>query len=111
MRRLLRVSPDKAPPADQEVHRIFSASILISALRCLLSYVFFPILIPAIGVAGGVAPVIGLPIAVVALYFDAVGIRRFWMADHRYRWPITFLYLSVMVLVAILLAIDIAQLS
>jgi hypothetical protein len=110
MRRLLRVPAGKPRARQEDVHRIFSTSILISALRCLLSYVVFPILAPALGAAGGVAPAIGLPIAVVALYFDALGIRRFWMADHRYRWPITFLYLFVMVLVSILLAIDIAHL-
>ncbi|MHB8245299.1 MAG: hypothetical protein ACYDGN_08095 [Acidimicrobiales bacterium] len=112
MRRLLRV-PEKrsAHPTDQDVHRLFSASILISALRCLLSYVVFPIAAPFIGAAGGVAPAVGIPIALVALYFDARGIRRFWLADHKYRWPITALYLSVMVLVAILLWENIAQLA
>ncbi|MHB1986499.1 MAG: hypothetical protein ACYCSF_00705 [Acidimicrobiales bacterium] len=111
MRRLLRV-PDRRPaPVNGDVHRLFSASILISALRCLLSYVVFPIAAPAIGAAGGVGPAIGIPIAVLALYFDAKGIRRFWLADHRYRWPITALYLAVMVLVGILLGENIAALA
>ncbi len=111
MRRLLRVPAEKPRPREEDVHRLFSASILISALRCLLSYVAFPILAPAIGAAGGVGPAIGIPIALVALYFDALGIRRFWLADHRYRWPITFIYLAVMVLVAILLAVNVSQLA
>ncbi|MGO9911540.1 MAG: hypothetical protein ACLPQS_10305 [Acidimicrobiales bacterium] len=112
MRRLLRVPDDARPtPRAQDVHRLFSASILISALRCLLSYVVFPIAAPAIGAAGGVGPAIGIPIALVALYFDARGIRRFWLADHKYRWAITGLYLAVMVLVTILLAENIAQLA
>ena len=110
MRRLLRLPDGKPSPREEEVHRLFSASILVSALRCLLSYVVFPILAPAIGAAGGVGPVIGIPIAIVALYFDARGIRRFWMADHRYRWPITALYLAVMVLVCVLLGDNISQL-
>jgi hypothetical protein len=112
MRRLLRVPDDtSSTPRAEEVHRLFSASILISALRCLLSYVVFPIAAPAIGAAGGVGPAIGIPIALVALYFDARGIRRFWLADHKYRWAITGLYLAVMVLVTILLAENIAQLA
>lgn len=111
MRRLLRV-PDQCPVArERDVHRLFSASILISALRCLLSYVVFPILAPAIGAAGGVGPAIGIPIALVALYFDAKGIRRFWLADHKYRWPITALYVAVMILVMILLGENVAQLA
>lgn len=111
MRRLLGVTEGQRRPREEEVHRLFSASILVSALRCLLSYVVFPIAAPAIGAAGGVGPAIGIPIALVALYFDARGIRRFWLADHRYRWPITALYLCVMVLVTILLAENIAQLA
>lgn len=111
MRRLLRVPAEKARPRQEEVHRLFSASILISALRCLLSYVAFPILAPAIGAAGGVGPAIGIPIAVVALYFDALGIRRFWLADHRWRWAITGLYLVVMAMVTGLLVGDIAGLA
>jgi hypothetical protein len=112
MRRLLRV-PRERPKSvrDQDVHRLFSASMLVSALRCLLSYVAFPILAPAIGAAGGVGPAIGIPIALVALYFDAKGIRRFWLADHRYRWPITGIYVAVMILVLVLLGDNIAQLA
>lgn len=110
MRRLLRVPEQSPPPAEKDVHRLFSGSILVSALRCLLSYIVFPIVAPALGAAGGVGPAIGIPIALVALYFDAKGIRRFWLADHRYRWPITLLYLAVMSLVVVLLAENIAQL-
>jgi hypothetical protein len=111
MRRLLRVPEQRPRPKERDVHRIFSASILVSALRCLLSYVVFPILAPAIGAAGGVGPAIGIPIALVALYFDAKGIRRFWLADHRYRWQITLLYLAVMALVLVLLGENLAQLA
>lgn len=111
MRRLLRVPSEGEVTSERDVHRLFSASILVSALRCLLSYVVFPIAAPAIGAAGGVGPAIGIPIALVALYFDARGIRRFWLADHRYRWPITALYLAVMVLVCVLLGENVAQIS
>lgn len=111
MRRLLKVPDERTTVREDQVHRLFSTSILISATRCLLSYVVFPFLAPAIGAASGVGPAIGIPIALLALYFDARGIRRFWLADHRYRWPITFLYLAVMVLVAVLLAENIAQVA
>lgn len=110
MRRLLRVEEPHQKPREEDVHRLFSGSIFVSALRCLLSYVVFPILAPALGAAGGVAPAIGIPIALVALYFDAKGIRRFWLADHRYRWPITGIYLAVMMLVLVLLCENIASL-
>jgi hypothetical protein len=110
MRRLLRVPERKAATADS-AQRLFSTSMLISALRCLLSYVVFPILTPLLGTATGVGPAIGLPIAVVALVFDVRGVRRFWLANHRWRWPITFIYLGVMALVTVLLVGDVLQLA
>jgi len=110
MRRLLRVPDRKAATADS-AQRLFSTSMLISALRCLLSYVVFPILTPLLGTATGVGPAIGLPIAVVALVFDVRGVRRFWLANHRWRWPITFIYLAVMALVTVLLVGDVIKLT
>lgn len=110
MRRLLRI-PDGPSSADEaSAHRLFSASILISAFRCLLGYVVLPILTPVLGVAAGAAPAIGLPIGIVALVFDVRGIRRFWLADHRWRWQITALYAAVMVLVTIFVVSDISHL-
>jgi hypothetical protein len=112
VRRLLRV-PDERPPAKatEAAHRLFSTSILISATRCLLGYVILPIATPALGAAAGVAPVIGIPLGIVALVFDVRGIRRFFVADHRWRWQITGLYLAVMVLVVILLVRDLIHLA
>jgi hypothetical protein len=109
MRRLLRVPTDQAPIDESETHRIFSASILLSALRCLLTYVFLPVILPAIGVARGVGPAIGIPIGVLALTFDYLGVRRFWLADHRQRWAFTALYAAVGGMVLTLLIIDIVD--
>jgi hypothetical protein len=82
----------------------------LSALRCLLTYIALPVLLPAIGLARGVGPVIGIPIGVLALTFDYLGIRRFWLADHRQRWAFTALYAVVGTMVFILLVIDIVDL-
>ncbi|HTT85720.1 MAG TPA: hypothetical protein VMF60_00005, partial [Acidimicrobiales bacterium] len=70
MRRILCVPAQPAPVDDDAVHRMFSLSITVSALRCLLSYVVFPVLSPALGFAAGVGPAVGIPIAVLALVFD-----------------------------------------
>jgi hypothetical protein len=112
VRRLLRV-PDVRPTrrANEAAQRLFSTSILLSATRCLLGYVIFPIAAPALGAAAGFTPIIGIPLGLVALVFDVRGIRRFFVADHRWRWPITGLYLAVMVLVVILLVRDISHIS
>ncbi len=108
MRRLLRV-PERKAATNDAAQRLFGTSMMISALRCLLSYVVFPILTPLLGTAAGVGPAIGIPIAVVALVFDVRGTRRFWLANHRHRWPITFIYVAVMALVTVLLVGDIVH--
>lgn len=110
VRRLLRLPDERPARADEAAHRLFSTSMLISAARCLLGYVVLPILTPALGAAAGVAPYIGIPLGIVALVFDVRGIRRFFVADHKWRWPITAIYLSVMVLVMILLVRDVGHL-
>jgi hypothetical protein len=103
MRRLLRI-PQRGPAASEDsTHRIFSFSIVLSALRCLLTYIILPVLTPLLGAATSVGPAVGIPLAVVALVFDVRGIRRFWLADHRYRWQMTGIYLVVMGLVVALL--------
>jgi hypothetical protein len=102
VRKVLRV-PEAKPVPEEGAHRIFRVGILLSALRCLLTYIFLPILAPLLGVADGVGPAIGIPLAVVALSFDVMGVRRFWLADHRWRWQMTGIYLAVMILVVALL--------
>ena len=84
--------------------------MVISGLRCLLSYVLLPFVGPAVGAAAGVEPYLGIPISVIALVFDVRGLRRFWIADHRYRWQMTAIYLAVMGLVSALLIGDIGRL-
>ena len=111
MRRLLLIRDEAVPGDEAAAHRLFSASILLSAFRCLLGYVVFPIVLPALGATTGFAPWIGIPVAVLALVFDVRGIRRFWLADHRWRWPISGLYVVVMVLVTILLVGDVVRLA
>lgn len=107
-RRILFIRPGHGA-SESDAQRLFSTSILISATRCLLTYVAFPIVTPLVGALTGVAPIIGLPIAVLALVFDVLGIRRFFLAAHRLRWPVTAVYLAVMGLVSYLLAGDIAH--
>ena len=111
-RKVLRV---QEPGCDQDVHNIFSSSIALSATRCLLSYIVLPGLALVWGFLGLgtlplVGPAIGVPIGVLALVFDVRAIRRFFRADHRWRWAAAALYLTVMVMVAALVVRDIVRL-
>ena len=109
--RLLCVRTGGPQAGERAAQRLFGSSMLLSAARCLLSYVVFPILTPVLGIAAGVGPAIGIPIGVLALVFDVRGVRRFWLARHRLRWPITFIYLAVIGLVMTLVAGDITTLA
>ncbi len=92
-------------PETAEAERVFSKSIFISAVRCLLTYVLFPFVAPLIGLAD-VGPWVGVGLSLVAIYFNIYSIRRFWAADHRWKKPISALNVGVIILVSILLFLD-----
>jgi uncharacterized membrane protein len=97
-------------PGADPAARIFSRSIVISGTRCLLAYIVFPWVLPLLGVAKGVGPIIGIVISLVAIGFNVASIRRFWVSGHRWRYAITALNVSVIVLLTILLWIDVGEL-
>ncbi len=111
MRRLLRVPAQRPTRRQREVHGIFSISILISATRCIVTYLLLPLIAPIFGAATGAGPAIGVPISVIALVFDVRGVRRFWVADHRQRWLMTYVYAAVIVMVTVFLVIDLIHLA
>jgi hypothetical protein len=111
MRHLLRIPATQPPIRESETHRIFSASIFLSALRCLLSYIVLPIVLPAIGLASSVGPAIGIPVGLLALVFDYRGIRRFWLANHHQRWLFSALYAAVGGMVLALVIIDVVHVA
>ncbi len=91
--------------ANAQAERVFSKSIFISAIRCVLAYVIFPFVAPLLGFAD-VGPWVGVLISVVAIYFNGYSIKRFWAANHRWKYVMTTLNLGVIVLVAILFVVD-----
>ena len=99
---------DAATGAPAE--RVFSASVVVSGVRCFLAYVLFPWLLPAAGIASGVGSGLGLAIGAVAIVFNGLSIRRFQRTGHRWRWPITALNGGIIVLLAVLMVIDLTDL-
>lgn len=97
--------------ADQEAaQRIFSTALLVSATRCLLTYIVLPFVAPALGFATGVGPGVGIAIGVVAIAANLVTIRRFHKARHRLRWGYTAIATCVLGLLLVLMVQDIARL-
>jgi uncharacterized membrane protein len=95
---------------DAAVTKAFSTSVLVSAVRCLLTYVLFPWVLPLLGVAKGVGPVVGLTVGVVAIGFNIASIRRFMSSGHRYRYWISSLNVMVIGLLVVLVVRDLSEL-
>ncbi len=111
MCKLLCIPTDHPMVSEDQAHKMFSLSIALSGVRCLLSYVILPVLLPLLGLATGVGPVIGIPVGVLALIFDVKGIRRFWLSDHQWRWQMSVIYLLVIVMVVGLILVDVLHLA
>ena len=95
--------------AEDVAHRGFSQSILVSGIRCLLTYIVLPFIAPFIGLAPGVGPIVGLVVGAIAIAANVVSIRRFWRADHRWKKHVTVLHVAVIGLLLVLMYLDIAD--
>jgi hypothetical protein len=106
----LEMALPMAPQSTMRPERAFSVSILISAVRCTLTYVVLPFALPLLGLAPGVGPVLGITIGVVAIAANVFSIRRFWRAQHPWRVPITVLHVAVIGLLLVLIVLDLRAL-
>ena len=64
-----------------------------------------------LGLAAGVGSAIGLVVGVVAIVFNILSIRRVWRADFRLKWPVTIFNSTIIVMLLVLFALDLADLS
>ena len=88
MRKLLRV--DQAAPATAaDARKALQTSVMVSAVRCILTYIVLPFILPILGLAAGVGPLIGAAIGIIAAVCIVSSMRRFWRVDHRARWGYT----------------------
>jgi hypothetical protein len=110
MRRLLRLPQDGPKATAADAHRAFQTSMMVATVRCLLMYIVFPFVLPAVGLSTGVGPLIGLPISVAAIVAIVMSIRRFWRADHSKRWHYTILGTTVIGFLVALVVLDLAEL-
>ena len=97
---------DSSADASDQPERLFSQSILISAIRCVLTYVLFPFVFPIIGITSGIGSGIGLVIGTIAIAANVFSIRRFHKADHKYKWQVSALNAGIIVLLVILVILD-----
>ncbi len=105
-------APVTAPsPAytEAEATAAFSASVVISGVRCLFAYVLLPWVLPLLGIAGDWGPWLGLIVGPIAIVFNVLSIRRFQRSGHKWRWPITAINLTIIVLLVVLTFQDVSS--
>lgn len=111
MRRLLRLPLDAPKATEASARSLVERSLLISMVRCLLTYIVLPFVAPLLGVGLGVAPVVGIAVGTVAIVANVASVRRFWRADHRYRWHYTALATVIVVMLVWLIVADLVELA
>lgn len=110
MRRLLHIGePD--PAAARGAHRAFRVSVVVSAVRCLITYVAIPVLLPLLSLSGWLAAPVGIVLCLVAGVNGVLSVRRFWRADHRHRWTYTAFIAVVFVVLTISVLTELGRLG
>ncbi len=110
MRRLLRIEGDPVPGAVFDAQNKLRSSIIISGIRCIITYLLVPIVTPFIGFMGTVAAPVSIALSIIAIGFGCNSLRRFWLADHRLRWRYTTFIAVVFVLLVVGIGLDVARL-
>ncbi len=104
-RRLLRVE-NAAPRALMPMR----GSLLLSAIRCILSYVAIPLLLPIAGWLAPIAAPLSLAVTVLALVMAVVSLRRVWLADWSKRWAYTGFASVLLIVLGGLIVLDVRAL-
>jgi hypothetical protein len=109
-RRILALPPDAPRVSLVDAQNAFHRSIFISASRCLLTYVLLPVLRPLLDLTRGVGPAVGIVLSAVSMVAIIFAARRFFAADHPWRWKYTVLGGGVFIFVVMQAVLDIAAL-
>jgi hypothetical protein len=109
MRRLLRVGDVVDKNAILGARRDTTAAIVVSGIRCIITYLLIPILAPIVGLSEAASAPLTIALSVVAIVMGVSGVRRFWIADHRARWAYTGFIAVIVVLLVIGIGFDLAS--
>lgn len=97
--------------SGEGAHHTFRISVVISALRCIITYVAVPVLVPLLSLSGRVAAPVGLALCAVAAVTGVISLRRFWRADHAHRWTYTVFITIVFVILTIATITELSRLG
>ena len=110
MRRLLGITGTDLR-SGEGAHKAFRISVVFSGIRCLITYLLIPVLVPVFSLAGWVAAPVGIALCVVAVVNGVISTRRFWRSDHPKRWLYTAFMGVVFVILAIALTADLQRIG
>ena len=91
-------------------HRAARIALIVSGVRCIVSYVLIPVGIPIVGFAGVLAAPISILLCLVGLANSVLATRRFWRADHPRKWMYTVFMAVAFVLLVVAIGMDLARL-
>lgn len=109
-RRVLRLPVEGPSTSVFGAHGMFSKSIAVSAIRCLITYVMIPVMGPVLGLSGAVGPWLGLALSAVSTVAIVFSTRRFFGADHKYRWHYAAVGAGIIVALGVQTVIDVRTL-
>lgn len=110
MRGLLGVHGDPVKGAVFDAQNKLRGSIIVSGIRCVITYLVVPIATPILGFLGAVAVPISIALSLLAIGLGYNSLKRFWLADHRLRWRYTVFIGVVWVLLVVGIGFDLAGL-
>jgi hypothetical protein len=111
MRGLLRIGDVVDKDAIFGARRSTTAAIVVSGIRCTITYLLIPILAPMVGLLDTLSAPISIALCVAAMVMGVAGIRRFWIADHRARWSYTAFMGVVLALLSVAIALDVGTIA
>ncbi|HKZ20040.1 MAG TPA: hypothetical protein VJQ57_08010 [Acidimicrobiia bacterium] len=86
-------------------------AIVVSGIRCTVTYLLIPLLAPFVGFLNTFGPPISIALCLIAIGMGISGVRRFWLADHPSRWSYTAFIAVVIVLLLVAIGLDIASIQ
>lgn len=109
VRKLLRIRERPTGVSPRQAVNAFRRSMIISTIRCTLTYLVFPFVLPALGLVTDTGVVISIVIGALAMTCDIFSIRRFFAADHKWRWHFSTVAFAVICLLGVLLVKDVVH--
>jgi hypothetical protein len=109
VRRLLRVGDVVDKNAIFGARRSTTTAIVVSGVRCTITYLLIPILAPFFGLLETLDAPVSIVLSSFAIVMGIGGVRRFWIADHRARWSYTAFIGVVLGMLVMAIIIDVSK--